>query len=581
LAAEAKRVLVCSAWPYASNVPHLGNLIGSLLSGDAFMRYYRLRGCEVLHVSGSDMHGTHIEYEARQQGLEPKALAERVHRQILEILKAFEIDMHYTSTESPTHYRFVRDVYKKAEQNDYIFAKTEERAFCTHDQVFLADRFIQGTCPYCGSPNAYGNQCDDCGALLEPEQLIDPICRLCNQRSIVFKATRNWYLDLPKLKPQLERFLASRRFSPNVQRFTESLLKEGLKPRAVTRDLKWGIPAPFAGAEGKVLYVWAEAALGYVSATIEHFEQKGEPDGWRRYWLPDPDDEPNVQHVYTQGKDNVPFHTIFFPAQLLATGEPYHLPDQIAATEYLNWLRFYLFSFRPETRDIDFSWEDLEKAINGVLVNNIANLIHRVATLTHRKYGGRRTPSWPPPFARSGIWPSWATNTSKGRSPGRSTTPGRSRPRTIWSRRWPCCSSPSSRRSPGRRIGCSAWTPRGPRWRTSGALTLRRSSWGSRSPCSRRSTSRRWRSATAGSRSNKRLELGRPAPYNGVLLVRDGDEVKIGQPYVEGAAVRATIAEEFKGEKIRGFKYKPKKRYRRRYGHRQRYMRAQIEEIQA
>ena len=415
MVAEAKRVLVCSAWPYASNVPHLGNLIGSLLSGDAFMRYYRLRGCEVLHVSGSDMHGTHIEYEARKQGLEPKALAERVHQQILEILKAFEIDMHYTSTESPTHYRFVREVYKKAEQNGYIFAKDEERAFCTHDQVFLADRFIQGTCPYCGSPNAYGNQCDDCGALLEPEQLIDPICRLCNQKSIVFKTTRNWYLDLPKLKPQLERFLASRRFSPNVQRFTENLLKEGLKPRAVTRDLRWGIPAPFAGAEGKVLYVWAEAALGYVSATIEHFEQKGEPDGWRRYWLPDPAEGESVKHVYTQGKDNVPFHTIFFPAQLLATGEPYHLPDQIAATEYLNWLggqqfsktrrvglwgdealellpsvywRFYLFSFRPETRDIDFSWEDLDKAINGVLVNNIANLIHRVATLAHRKYGG-------------------------------------------------------------------------------------------------------------------------------------------------------------------------------------------------
>ena len=413
MSAEAKRVLICSAWPYASNVPHLGNLIGSLLSGDAFMRYYRLKGCEVLHVSGSDMHGTNIEYEAIKQGLEPKELAERVHRQILEVIQAFEIDMHYTSTESPTHYRFVRDVYKKAEANSYIFAQDEERAFCTNDEVFLADRFIQGTCPYCGSPNAYGNQCDDCGALLEPEQLVDPVCRLCNQRSIVFKRTRNWYLDLPKLEPKLKEFLSSRTFSDNVQRFTENLLKEGLKPRAVTRDLRWGIPAPFAGADGKVLYVWAENALGYVSATIEHFEGQGDPDGWRRYWLPE--DEENVKHIYTQGKDNIPFHTIFFPAQLLATGEPYHLPDQISATEYLNWLggqqfsktrrvgiwcdealellpsvywRFYLLSFRPETRDINFSWEDLDKATNGVLVNNIANLIHRVATLTHRSYGG-------------------------------------------------------------------------------------------------------------------------------------------------------------------------------------------------
>jgi methionyl-tRNA synthetase len=377
------------------------------------MRYYRLKGCEVLHVSGSDMHGTNIEYEAIKQDIEPKALAERVHRQIVEILKAFEIDMHYTSTESLTHYRFVHDVYKKAEVNGYIFIKDEERAFCTNDEVFLADRFIQGTCPYCDSPNAYGNQCDDCGALLEPEQLIDPVCRLCTQKSIVFKQTRNWYLDLPKLEPKLKEFLSSRAFSDNVQRFTENLLKEGLKPRAVTRDLRWGIPAPFAGADGKVLYVWAENALGYVSATIEHFEQQGDPDGWRAFWFPE--DEENVKHIYTQGKDNIPFHTIFFPAQLLATGEPYHLPDQISATEYLNWLggqqfsktrrvgiwcdealellpsvywRFYLLSFRPETRDINFSWEDLDKAINGVLVNNIANLIHRVATLTHRSYGG-------------------------------------------------------------------------------------------------------------------------------------------------------------------------------------------------
>jgi methionyl-tRNA synthetase len=403
-------VLICTAWPYASNVPHLGNFM-HLLYGDVFMRYYRLKGCEALHVSGSDMHGTNIEYEAVRQGIPPVELAERIHRQIVDILEAFEIDMHYTTTETPTHYRFVSDVYRKAEANGYIFPQDEERAYCTQDDIFLADRFIQGTCPHCGSPNAYGNQCDDCGALLEPEQLIDPFCRLCNQKSIVFKETRNWYLDLPKLEPRLKAFLSSRRFSTNVQKFTENLLKDGLKPRAVTRDLEWGIPAPFAGAEGKVLYVWAENALGYVSATIEHFEERGDPEGWKAFWLADGD----AKHIYTQGKDNIPFHTIFFPAQLLATGEPYHLPDQISATEYLNWMggqqfsktrgigifcddalellpslywRFYLCSFRPENRDLNFSWEDLDKAINGVFVNNIANLIHRVASLTHRSYGG-------------------------------------------------------------------------------------------------------------------------------------------------------------------------------------------------
>lgn len=407
------KVLICSAWPYASHVPHLGNLIGSLLSGDAFTRYYRLKGCEALHVSGSDTHGTNVEFEALKLKITPKELSERVHQQILEILDAFEIDMFYTTTESPTHYRFVQELYRKADRNGAIISREEEQAFCTQDQVFLADRYIQGTCPRCGSPNAYGNQCDDCGALLEPEELRDPKCRLCGQASITFKRTRNWYLDLPKLEPKLKDFLASRSFSDKVQNFTDNLLREGLRPRAVTRDLEWGIPAPFEGAEGKVLYVWAENALGYVSATIEYFENQGDPEGWKAFWLPEDDSE--VKHIYTQGKDNIPFHTIFFPAQLIASGEPYHLPDQISATEYLNWIggrqfsktravgiycddalkllpsvywRFYLFSFRPEQRDIDFSWEDLDRAINGVLVNNIANLIHRVTSLAKRNYDG-------------------------------------------------------------------------------------------------------------------------------------------------------------------------------------------------
>ncbi len=411
------KVLICSAWPYASNVPHLGNLIGCLLSGDAFARYYRLKGHEVLYVSGSDTHGTNIEFEAFKRGLSPKELSDRVHQQILEIIRAFEIDMFYTTTESPTHYDFVKDIYRKAEANGYIFAREEEQAYCTRDKKFLADRFIEGTCPRCSSPNAYGNQCDDCGALLEPSELKNPRCRICAQSTISFQRTRNWYLDLPKLESQLKAFLAEKSFKDNVGRFTENLLKDGLKPRAVTRDLEWGIPAPFRGAEGKVIYVWAEAALGYVSATIEYFQKKGNPDGWETFWL---DDGKNVKHIYTQAKDNIPFHTIFFPAQLLASGEKYHLPDQIAATEYLNWIggqqfsktrgigiygdqaltllpgsywRFYLLLFRPEQRDIDFSWEDLDKAINGVLVNNIANLIHRVASLTHRSYGAVISPA--------------------------------------------------------------------------------------------------------------------------------------------------------------------------------------------
>ncbi|MBI1729225.1 methionine--tRNA ligase [Candidatus Acetothermia bacterium] len=404
------KVLICSAWPYASRIPHLGNLIGSLLSGDAFTRYYHLKGCDVLHVSGSDTHGTNIEYEAFKRGTTPKMLSDEVHERIVKILHSFEVDMFYTTTESPTHYRFVKEIYSNAEKNGFILSSEEEQAFCTNDQKFLADRFIQGTCPRCGSDLAYGNQCDHCGALLEPEELRDPVCRICGKKSIEFRKTRNWYLDLPKLAPQLKTFIASRSFSGNVAKFTENLINE-MKPRAVTRDIEWGIPAPFKGAEGKVIYVWAEAALGYVSATIEYFEKSGHPEGWKEFWLTDQ----NIKHIYTQGKDNIPFHTVFFPAQLLSSGTRYHLPDQIAATEYLNWIggsqfsktrgvgidcedalkllpatywRFYLFSNRPEQRDIDFSWENLDKALNGVFANNIANLIHRVATLTQRGYGG-------------------------------------------------------------------------------------------------------------------------------------------------------------------------------------------------
>ncbi len=409
---EIKRVLVCSAWPYGSGVPHLGNLIGCLLSGDAFTRFYRMLGYETLHVSGTDAHGTRIEYEAHKRGISPKELVEEVHWRIVEILRGFEIDIdNYTTTESPVHYEFVTDIYRKMEANGYIFSREEERAYCNGCHRFLADRFIVGTCPYCGYPNALGNQCEACGRLLEPEQLLNPRCAFCGSTDIVRKRTRHWYLDLEKLSPKILEYVRSRDFRGNVKLFTERMIEAGLKPRAVTRDISWGIPAPFEGAEGKVIYVWAEAALGYVSATIEYFRNKGEEERWRDFWFGD-----EVWQVYTQAKDNIPFHTIFFPAQLIASGEGYHLPDQIAATEYLNWIggesfsktrrvgiyadealellpavywRFYLLYNRPETSDVNFSWEDFDRTINAVFVNNIANFVHRVLSFVWSRFSGK------------------------------------------------------------------------------------------------------------------------------------------------------------------------------------------------
>ena len=400
------RVLVCSAWPYASDVPHLGNLVSSLLSGDVFARYYRLRGADVLYVSGTDAHGTRIEFEAAGEGILPAELADRNHHRICRILDGFDIRFdNYTTTESDAHKRFVRDIYLQMEANGYICTKSEQRAFCNQCEKFLADRFIFGTCPRCGSKDALGNQCDVCGTILEPEQLIDPRCSFCEDDDISFRETKHWYLDLARLSEALGEYVKSRGFQGNVAEYTRRMIEDGLEPRAMTRDIKWGIPAPFDGAENKVIYVWGEAALGYVSAVKEHFNGK---DRWRDFWFGD-----DVFQIYTLGKDNISFHTLIFPGQLIASGQGYHLPDQIAATEYLNWIgggsfsktrgvglycdaaldvmdgelwRFYLLYNRPEGRDVSFSWEELEKAVNGVLISNVANLMNRVISFVQTQF---------------------------------------------------------------------------------------------------------------------------------------------------------------------------------------------------
>ncbi|MEW5827057.1 MAG: methionine--tRNA ligase [Candidatus Bipolaricaulota bacterium] len=405
---DPRRVLVCSAWPYASGLPHLGNLIGSLLSGDVFARYYRLRGAEVLYVSGSDAHGTRIEYEARKRDVTPAALASEVHEGIRRLLDAFDIRFdNYTTTESETHKSFVHDIYLEMEAQGFIVTQAEHRAYCRHCGKFLADRLISGTCPKCGASGALGDQCDACGAILEPEDLVSPVCSFCGRREIEFRETKHWYLDLRKLAPALKQYVASRGFQGNVHWFTQQMIDDGLKPRAITRDIEWGIPAPFAGAEGKVIYVWGEAALGYVSAVIEHFQGD---ERWKPFWFGD-----DVFQIYTIGKDNIPFHSLIFPGQLIASQRGYHLPDQIAATEYLNWIggegfsktrgvglycdqalelmpaelwRFYLLYNRPESRDVDFSWEELDKAINGILISNVANLANRIISFVQTKEGG-------------------------------------------------------------------------------------------------------------------------------------------------------------------------------------------------
>ncbi|MFW6190073.1 MAG: methionine--tRNA ligase [Candidatus Bipolaricaulota bacterium] len=410
---DKDNVLICSAWPYASGEPHLGNIQTSLLSGDVFTRYYELKGHSVLYVSGSDAHGTRIEFEADKRGIKPEELANEVHEVILEILEDFNIEFdNYTITTNPTHEEFVREIHRQMDDEGYIISKEEERAYCHDCQRFLADRFIEGTCPECGEGGAHGNQCDSCGSLLEPEELIEPNCAICGSDEIEFQNTRHWYIDLEKLQPRLKDYVENHydEWQDNVKRFTDQMLRDGLEPRAITRDIDWGIPAPFEGAEEKVIYVWAEAALGYVSATIEYFEKNDDEGSWEDYWFSD-----DVKQVYTLAKDNIPFHTLLFPGQLLASGQGYHLPDQISAGEYLNWIggksfskskgvglfardatdlmdpvfwRFYLLFQRPEKKDVNFSWNELDKAVNNIFIDNVSNFINRVTSFTYSRFGG-------------------------------------------------------------------------------------------------------------------------------------------------------------------------------------------------
>lgn len=404
------KVLVTSAWPYINVIPHLGNLVGSVLSADVVARYYRLLGADVLMVSGSDEHGTPIEVEAMKQGVTPKELTNRNHARVAELFRKWGASFdNYTRTESPIHKEFVQETLMKIYKNGYIFNKETQMLYCDHDQRFLPDRFVEGKCPYCDGDRARGDQCDMCGRLLEPTLLIDPYCVICKKKPTM-KTTRHWYIDLSQFANQLIQYIEKNKHLPaNAKNFSINWIKEGLKPRAVTRDVEWGIPAPFPEAEGKTIYVWVEAVLGYISATIEHCRRIGKPEKWREFWF-----DKAARTLYFVGKDNIPFHTIILPALLLASGENYNLPWNVSATEFLQfkgekasksqrigiWIdealelfptdywRFFLMATRPENKDSNFSWDVFLEKVNADLNDTLGNFIHRTLTFINTKFGG-------------------------------------------------------------------------------------------------------------------------------------------------------------------------------------------------
>ncbi len=404
--------IIGSAWPYVNFVPHLGNLIGSALSADVFARYLRLRGARVYFVSGSDVHGTPIEVEARKLGVNPREYVERMHNIVKRLFSCWNISYdNYTWTESDIHINFVREFFLKLYERGYIFVQEDRLPYCPRDMMFLPDRFIVGTCPYCGYENARGDQCERCGALLEPQQLINPRCAICGSTP-EWRETKHWYIDLKKLEKAVREYIEQNdRLPENVKTMALAILQGGLKPRSVTRDNKWGIPAPFPGSEGKTIYVWFEAVLGYITATMEYFSRAGRDSReglelWKNS---------NTRVVFFIGKDNIPFHAIILPALLIASGEGYVLPYTISATEYLlyegkkfsksqrvgiwidealkildvDYWRFILIYIRPETRDSSFTWSQALELINSILNDTIGNFIHRVLSLIEKRLEGK------------------------------------------------------------------------------------------------------------------------------------------------------------------------------------------------
>ena len=407
-----KRRLITSALPYVNNVPHLGNLI-QVLSADVFARFCRLRGYETLYVCGTDEYGTATETKALEEKVSPRELCDRFHVIHRDIYKWFEIAFDtFGRTSNPEHTEVTQSIFLDLDKNGYITSQSMDQLYCDHCGRFLADRYVRGTCPHCGYEGARGDQCEMCGKLLDPMELIDPKCSTCGATPKP-RSTTHLYIDLPKILPKLEAWMkdasAKGFWSNNAVQMTQAWIRDGLHPRAITRDLKWGIPVPKEGFENKVFYVWFDAPIGYISMTARLAKEKG--FDWKTWWQ-NPDEVELFQFI---GKDNIPFHTVIFPSSLLGSGRNWTMLHHMSSTEYLNYeagkfskskgigvfgtdavetgipadvWRFYIFWNRPETSDYTFTWADFQEKVNGELIGNLGNLINRTLTFVSRYYDG-------------------------------------------------------------------------------------------------------------------------------------------------------------------------------------------------
>jgi methionyl-tRNA synthetase len=416
----AAKILVCTAWPYANGDLHIGHLAGSYVPPDVFARYHRLAGNDVLMVSGSDSHGTPITVRADAEGVGPREIFERFHARFLDTFMQIGISYDlFTHTDTQNHHRIAQDIFLSCLNNGYLYRETQRQLYSETEQRFLPDRYVEGVCPNCGYDGARGDQCDNCGKLLDATELINARSKTDGSTPVV-RETEHFFFDLPKLTDRLRAYLDDDKghWRPTVINFSRGYLKEGLKGRPITRDIEWGIPLPLEGYDHKRLYVWFEAVMGYFTASVEWAHNVGQPEKWKEWWY-----DPAARTFYFMGKDNIPFHTIIWPGELMAVERLYeddetktlNLPYDVPANEYLNmesqklstsrnwaiWapdmlerydpdpVRYYLIAIAPETRDTDFTWQDFVRRNNDELVATWGNLVNRMLSFAYKNFDGR------------------------------------------------------------------------------------------------------------------------------------------------------------------------------------------------
>ncbi len=410
----SEKILVTAALPYANGPLHLGHLAGAYIPADIYVRYQRLKGSDVIFICGSDEHGVPITIRADREKVPPQIIVDRYHLMMKESFRRIGVQFdNYSRTSLPLHHRISQDFFLALYDKGYVTEQSVQQLYCGTCSRFLPDRYIEGECPHCHSQGARGDQCESCGRWLEPEQIINPRCKICGSPPEM-RSTKHWYFRLSQFQKRLEDWQASKPgFKSNVREFCAGWFKEGLTDRPITRDIDWGIPVPLPGAEGKVLYVWFDAPIGYISSTVEWAQARSRPESWRDYWQ-----DPKTRLIHFIGKDNIVFHAIVWPAMLMAR-EGFILPDNIPANEFLtiegqklstsrNWavwvdeylevfppdpLRYYLAANAPENKDADFAWKDFQTRNNSELADILGNLVNRSLSFVEKHFESRVPPA--------------------------------------------------------------------------------------------------------------------------------------------------------------------------------------------